>query len=259
MLPFGASFFYLVTLSRNINVFVTMPRFWKTWYANHPNFRRPRPFATMKHSWRVMYANDRNIFWKYLLRILAIILALAGIIAIAWFMMHNNIRAEADQGDYNSPNLVFLPWSFITLGLSMIWNFTHIVVLLRSNEVIHPSYNFICDFLLWWSLVVTSSLAAVGYFSWSRMSYEDRITYHYSTNSITDTPHNGTLTNATSGQTVECPYFETCVAEGYAMNEKSIVIIVGVTLSFSVMYANAVFPYFFAYQSSCRYHTANTA
>lgn len=124
----------------------------------------------MRPSRQQMYADDPTFLWKYILRSLGIVLAITSIALIGWSLAHQSplTNTAYDAFDYAyydawpySEDVSFLPWEFITLGLSALWNAANILVLLRRNGPINPAVNVTCDLLLWLGLGVTGAFAAV--------------------------------------------------------------------------------------------------
>ncbi|KAL9072403.1 MAG: hypothetical protein Q9161_003573 [Pseudevernia consocians] len=205
-----------------------------------------------------MYAEDPKFLWKYSLRALAIVLAIVSIGLIGWALAHqvifpNNIYDNYDYAYYDWPynnDIWFLPWEFITLGLSVIWNVANILVLLLRNRPIHPGANVACDLLLWLGLIVTGIFATVGaetYFWWYPNDYasdqDDSPAYL--------TLPNGTVIGTTSDP---CQGFTSCAAQqsyNGAVNRKGVIIAVGAALGFIVLLMH-----FALFISACRYTNA---
>ena len=131
---------------------------------------------TIRPSRQEMYADDPKLLWKYILRSLAIILALISASLIGWSLTHHVVfptTTYAYDNSYYWPNdndIFLLPWEFIPLGLSILWNTANILVLLIRNRPIHPGANVACDLLLWLGFIVTSTFAildAETYFWWN--------------------------------------------------------------------------------------------
>lgn len=134
---------------------------------------------TIRPSRQEMYADDPNFLWKYILRSLAIILALISAGLIGWSLTHPVIFPSTTYA-YNDyyyyyywpydNDIIFLPWEFIPLGLSILWNTANILVLLLRNRPIHPGANVACDLLLWLGFIVTGTFVTLGadtYFGWN--------------------------------------------------------------------------------------------
>ena len=62
----------------------------------------------------------------------------------------------------SSSSYILLPWQFIALGLSILWNTANITTLIARNRAIHPGANVACDLLLWLALLVTGFFATIG-------------------------------------------------------------------------------------------------
>ena len=134
-------------------------------------------------SHRTLHANDPTYLWNAIFRFLAILLSIIGIAATAWALTHqihpssdndnnnNNISNTSyyddydyysDGDDYYGDNFYELPWTFISLGFSTIWNITNLAVLFSRNKAIHPGANVGCDLVIWLALIVTGTFAAFG-------------------------------------------------------------------------------------------------
>ena len=196
-----------------------------------------------------MYADDATLLWKPILRFLAILLAIIGIATTAWAMTshhHPNPSDETLDSTYysSSYSYILLPWQFIALGLSILWNTANIATLIARNRAIHPGANVACDLLLWLALLVTGFFATIGATNYLYYSaYND---YYYSS----DSPYGGgTYSNGTryeytsDGTTVpvtdsQCDGFTTCAARDQyvsAVQHKGIVILVGAAAAFIVL------------------------
>ena len=158
-----------------------------------------------------LYANDPTFLWKIILRAFSILIALIGIAAIGWaystFIRTPDSNGNSPLDDYyddvdeSSEDFLALPWSFITLGLSVLWNVTNIAVLLLRNKPILPGANVACDLLLWPLLIATGVIA-----SFDASNYQNF--YDYGSD----------------------------IKVNDAMQHKGIVIAVGVAMSFLVSY-----------------------
>ncbi|KAF6220593.1 hypothetical protein HO133_003026 [Letharia lupina] len=225
---------------------------------------------TIRPSRQEMYADDPKFLWKYILRSFAIILAIISIGLIGWSLAHqvvfpNNIYDNYDYAYYDWPynsDIWFLPWEFISLGLSIIWNVANILVLLIRNRPIHPGANVACDLLLWLGLIVTGTFATVGagnYFWWYPNDYDNYnqggpVTESDDNSSSYFIFPNSTVSNATSTTSDLCESFTSCAAQksyNDAVNRKGTVIAVGAALSFVVLLLH-----FALFVSACRYTNA---
>ena len=196
-----------------------------------------------------MYADDATFLWKPILRFLAILLAIIGIGTTAWAMTTPNhpdsSSSTLDTGYYSySYSTIFLPWQFIALGLSILWNTANIATLLVRNRAIHPGANVACDLLLWLALLVTGFFATIGATNYLYSSdYND---YGYGT----DSPYGGgTYSNGTrfeytsDGSMVpvtdsQCDGFTTCAARDQyisAVQHRGVVTLVGAAAAFIVL------------------------
>lgn len=207
-----------------------------------------------------MYADDPTFLWKAILRFLAILLAIVGIGTTAWAMIShtNGPTTDTDSSsylddyddDYFFGTTAFLPWQYITLGLSILWNIANITVLLARNRAIHPGANVACDLLLWLGLLVTggfANLCAVNYLYYTADdddTYDDGSSYgggSYSNGTQYQYTANGTIvpTNASAvATTSQCAGFASCAAQDQyvsAMHHKGVVIAVGASMAFIVL------------------------
>ena len=116
---------------------------------------------------------DPPFLWKIILRGLSILLAIVSIGTLAWAITHgvrrssvddNNTDGYGEDSDNSGDGLDWcLPWSFISLGLSMVWNFTNLLTIwVRDGRGIHPGANVGCDLFLWLALLVTGIFATFG-------------------------------------------------------------------------------------------------
>ena len=205
-----------------------------------------------------LYADDRYFLWKAILRFLAILCALVGIATIAWALTHRIIPPESqnetdsntsyndysNDGDYAGEPYDFasLPWSFITLGLSILWNAANLLVLSFRNKPIHPGANVGCDLVLWLGLIVTGLAALAGmlnYFAYYPGEYDngDNSGDSYGTFSNSSgtwyTLPDGSLVNQTIAH--DCGGFSTCSAQDQfynAIQHKGVIIAVGAAMNF---------------------------
>lgn len=202
-----------------------------------------------------MYSDDATFLWKPILRFLAILLAIVAIGTTAWAMISHiqgpNTYTDTQVGDtddydtdYFSGDYYLLPWQFITLGLSILWNIANIATLLVRNRAIHPGANVACDLLLWLGLLITSGFAALG--ATTRLSYTSSDEYYEDV----DSPYgggsynNGTQFEYTANGTMvpvnssTCVGFTTCAERNHyvsAINHKGVVIAVGASMAFVVL------------------------
>ena len=204
-----------------------------------------------------MYTDDATFLWKIILRFLAILLAVVGIATTAWAMI-SRIQGPSSatdssysndysyQDDYFFGDYAYLPWQYITLGLSILWNLANIATLLARNRAIHPGANVACDLILWLGLLFTSSFASIGATTYLYYTADD--------DSINDdgglgygggTYSNGTQYEYTAnGTTVPVPEtnicggFTTCAAQDQyirALHHKGVVIAVGASMASIVL------------------------
>ena len=218
---------------------------------------------TIRPSRQEIYSQDPKFLWKYILRSLAIVLAIISIGLIGWSITHqvfvDDIYDTYDYGYYywSYNDIWVLPWEFITLGLSIIWNITNILVLLIRNSPIHPGANVACDLLLWLGFIATGTLAtadAERYFWFYPGDYdmftEDTLTQTYANGSTYSILPDGALGNPTSTSTL-CEAFTSCAAQQSYINRKGIITLVGAVISFIVLLMH-----FALFISACRYTNA---
>lgn len=218
-----------------------------------------------------MYADDATFLWKFILRFLAIILAIVAIALTAWAMISHidgpsgdveSLDSDDFEYDYFPSDYASLPWQYITLGLSIIWNVANIGTLLARNRAIHPGAKVACDLLLWLGLQFTSAYAIVGatnYFFYTADddsdddglgygggTYGNATQYNYTTNGTTATA-NGTTASVTS----QCGSFTTCAESNQyasAIQHKGVVIAVAASMALVVLLFH-----FALFISACRY------
>ena len=202
-----------------------------------------------------MYADDATFLWKPILRFLAILLAIVAIGTTAWAMISHIASPsiagiDNDFADYEGPNFpadaAYLPWQFITLGLSILWNIANIVTLLERNRAIHPGANVACDLLLWLGLLFTGAFATFGatnnlYFSASDIDTYDNGSEDgigtFSNGTQYEYTANGTIVPVTN-QSLQCGGFTTCAARDQyvsAVQHRGVVIAVGASMAFVVL------------------------
>ena len=199
-----------------------------------------------------MYADDATFLWKPILRFLAILLAIIGIGTTAWAMVSHIHRNDPDNDDsyssdygYNNYYYYLLPWQFIPLGLSVLWNIANIATLLARNRAVHPGANVACDLLLWLGLLVTGGFATVGGIDYLAYSAYDDYNYYdsgspygggtYSNGTQFEYTANGTRVAVANSQ---CDGFTTCAARDQyvsAIRHKGVVIAVGASMAFVVL------------------------
>ncbi|CAD6591275.1 MAG: hypothetical protein ASARMPRED_005290 [Alectoria sarmentosa] len=200
-----------------------------------------------------MYADDATFLWKAILRFLAILLAIIGIGTTAWAMtsqIHSpssdtdsSFSNDYENDDFFNPGFVYLPWQYITLGLSILWNIANISTLLARNRAIHPGANVACDLLLWLGLLFTGAFATIGATNYIYFSAYDDDSFDDDSGFGGGTYSNGTQYEyAANGTTVpvtnQCGGFTTCAAmDQYisAIQHKGIVIAVGASMAFIVL------------------------
>lgn len=203
------------------------------------------------------YTDDPTFRWKYILRSIAFVLAIISIGLIGWSLAHqvdfpNNIYDnDNDNHDYASyyyrPHVNgtrFLPWSFITLGLSIVWNVAHMLVLLTRHRSIHPGANVACDLLLWLGLTVTGFFATVGAGN-SLWWYPD----NYNQGSLTTTSPPSSSSNICEPST-NCTTAQTSHVTA-VINRTGVVIALGAAVIFIV-----ALMHFALFVSACRYTSA---
>lgn len=202
-----------------------------------------------------MYADDATFLWKPILRFLAILLAIVGIGTTAWVMvshLHKPISTTdpygSDDYDYDYQDFyptVYLPWQFITLGLSILWNIANIITLLARNRAIHPGANVACDLILWLGLLITGGFATLGsvtyiYYSPDDDYYDGDLGYGggtYSNGTQYEYTANGTIIPLTNSAS-QCGDFTSCAARDQfvsAVQHRGVVIAVGAAMVFIVL------------------------
>lgn len=199
-----------------------------------------------------MYADDPTFLWKPILRFLAILLAIIGIGTTAWAMVSHatspNLNTDSyDDGDYDFyDDYAYLPWQFITLGLSILWNIANIATLLARNRAIHPGANVACDLLLWLGLLITGGIASFGATNYLYFSAYDTDSYDNGSEDGVGTFSNGTQYQYTANGTIvpvtnqssQCGGFSTCAARDQyvsAVQHRGVVIAVGASMAFVVL------------------------
>lgn len=225
---------------------------------------------TIRPSRQEIYVEDPKFLWKYSVRALAIILAVISTGLIGWSLAHEVVlptnmddRYEyADNEWFYSPDILFLLWELIALGLSIIWNIANILVLLSRNRPIHPGANVACDLLLWLGFIVTGAIATVraeNYLWWYPNDYDgfnvaNPVSESSNSGSSDSISPDGTLSNITSPTYNPCEGFTSCAAQGSyysAVHRKGVIIAVGAAISFIVLLVH-----FALFISACRYTNA---
>ena len=195
------------------------------------------PFQT------ALRASDPTYLWKAILRLLAILLAIIGIATFAWSLT-KQIRSPPIYEDYNYPyyGMAILPWAFIILGLSIIWNIVNLTVLSSQKKVMNSASSVVCDLVLWLGLLVMGSLATIGATAFF-LNYPGEFDYGYNPgdsdeiSSNSSGTYNATLPNQTI--TEDCGVFSSCAAEkqyNYDVQQKGIITAVGAAMSLVVLY-----------------------
>ena len=209
---------------------------------------------------------DLTFTWKLVVRICAIVMAVIAIGLLAWAEAHN-VTSDLDSQVANSPAYeggyaqenwgdgddLLLPWNFIPLGLSIIWNIANIGVWFtpsRSGRGMHPGANVGCDLILWLILILTGTFASFADNDYLSPWNEYNLDYNGETFS------NGThFTYAPNGTEVidpnQCAPFISCNAAAdynHALNHKGAVIAAGVAFTFIIMLLH-----FALFISACRY------
>lgn len=212
---------------------------------------------------------DPTFTWKLVLRSTAIIFAAIAIGLVAWAQLHTvvpnlvpaddpnngingddigssgNFAALGDFETYNQDNYE-LSWEYISLGLSMLWNFANIGVWFtpsRAGRGMHPGANVGCDLVLWLILIFTGVIASFDADMYISQFGEYLLGY----SSVEQTFNNDTLV---TGPT-QCAPFVSCdalAAYGNGLRHKGIVIAAGLAFTFIVMLFH-----FALFISACRY------
>ncbi|MCJ1387276.1 hypothetical protein MMC18_000116 [Xylographa bjoerkii] len=189
---------------------------------------------------------ERYWAWKLALRVIAIVFALVSVGCLAW--------ASSPVNEFFSENFYLIPWEFIPLGASIIWNFANVVVLFVRKRPMHPGANVGMDLVLWLGLIVTSLfaiIAAIQEVQWTADNYDSvevnslnyiqlpNGTYGYVDGHYTEAP-NGTeyFVTGNSSDPVACGGYDSCAQQFQIMNEHhtlGIVEAVGVAFSFAVL------------------------
>ncbi|KAI9816478.1 MAG: hypothetical protein M1827_001610 [Pycnora praestabilis] len=101
---------------------------------------------------------DRWHIPKISLRLLATILSIIGLIMFAWAMSNTTpeYTTPYDEAYY------LLPWVFIGLGLSILWNTATLTTYLTLHRPIHPGAHVALDLIIWLALLTTGIIAIFG-------------------------------------------------------------------------------------------------
>lgn len=201
----------------------------------------------------VIREDDPTYLWKFVLRLLSIIVAIVGIGTTAWVLTSSTAPAastlkpdaEAPKYGYEVDSSTFLPWQFIALGLSAIWNIVNIVTLLARNRALHPGANVACDLLLWLGLFFTGAIAFLGsanyYTNYVRgdYSYYDYGPYGGGTYSNgTSYQYTATGTRIPGPADTQCGGFTTCEAQQQyfsSLRKKGVIVAVGASMAFVLL------------------------
>ena len=222
---------------------------------------------------KTLGGHDPTYMWKLVLRITIILFAFISIIMLAWAINSTplpHLTSDFTPYSWTYTNLTSrfaratLSWSFISLGLSLSWSITNIMVLFKRNgRYMHPGFNVAFDLLLWLGLIVTDFFAGLGGAFWVTGwigVYNNQGPNEYS---VTSEFANGTQTidfpNGTSYTTDNyCFPFADCAAEK-AYNE-AFVTRGGVVLAAVVFTFFLILFHFALFISACRYtHQRNKA
>ncbi|MCJ1471057.1 hypothetical protein MMC07_009705 [Pseudocyphellaria aurata] len=108
----------------------------------------------MLPSRKARYVYDRHWGWKFIVRLLGIVLAAAVIGCVAWAATSSRGVEDRDRyGFYGG---------LICLSLSILWNTFNVVVLVSRSRPVAPDANVGCDLLLWLLLLGTGILYALS-------------------------------------------------------------------------------------------------
>ncbi|MCJ1401000.1 hypothetical protein MMC11_004212 [Xylographa trunciseda] len=193
-----------------------------------------------------LHDGERYWAWKLALRATAIVFALVSVGCFAW--------ASSPANESLSNFFYFVPWEFIPLGVSIIWNVANVIVLFARKRPIHPGANVGMDLVLWLGLLAASLSAVVAvlqevqwtsnYFEFSDINSLNYIqlpngTYGYVDGHYTEAP-NGTEYYVTgdSSDPVACGGYYDCDLQSRHVNRHhtlGIVEAVGVAFSFVVL------------------------
>lgn len=180
----------------------------------------------MAPSRKALYEDDRTWLWKFILRMLTIVLAAVGIACVAWAFVTSFGRFE-DRYYYGFYGTALVPWGLISLGLSILWNIANMAVLLSRNRPIIPGANVGCDLVLWLLLLGTGVLLV--------LSAQDNIKPYYVYDCDYDYGYYG--------------YTDRCLQYDFPSNHRQgIVEAVGSGFTFAVMLCH-----FALFVSACRY------
>jgi len=99
-----------------------------------------------------VYADDATFLWRAIL-VIAIHFVAVDIATSRWALNDRIFSANDDKlgneyngdSDYHFEDFSTLPWTFIILGLSVIWNIPKLAILPARNRPIHPGTNVGCD------------------------------------------------------------------------------------------------------------------
>ena len=199
--------------------------------------------------------SDPTYLWKIVLRISAILLAIASTVLIAWSLSYhpradrppplslyniNNQEVYYSEG-YSYRLVGTLPWGIIPLSLSIFWNVANLLTCyVRQGRSIHSGANVACDLVLWLGLLATGVIASFGA---NLLLWEYAVDGHsgkfdgseygeYSNQTYYQKYPNGTEKIA------PCPGFVSCEADkGYtgAVHAKGVVIATGIATTLIVM------------------------
>lgn len=219
-------------------------------------------------TWSTLHEADPTFAWKLVLRVFSTLLAGAAIGLIAWAQLHtvlSDLEPASDPSDpysgdssggfaggYSDYSYAYgqdtyeLPWEYISLGLSILWNCANIVVWLvpsRSGRGMHPGANVGCDLFLWLILLLTGVIASFDADRYISLMWGDSIGF----SDQRSIPDGGVAVDDPN----QCVPFASCDAQSaYAagLKHKGVIIAVGIAFTFLVMLFH-----FALFISACRY------
>ncbi|KAI9717698.1 MAG: hypothetical protein M1828_007101 [Chrysothrix sp. TS-e1954] len=186
--------------------------------------------------------SDRTWLSKLILRLLLTLCCLVAIGLIGWEVSKSISVSSNSNSEYYGSDADYFgggsgdAWTFVALGLSVIWSFVSISILLIRKRPVHPGFNVAFDLLLSLGLAIAAAALSLNsayagyndYYDGYGNSYTDESSITYdgqeAVNSNPQEPYkysfgNGTtITRRPGGTNYLCPSFDSCAQQNSVLS-----------------------------------------